>query len=131
MKKFVTILLLSLTMTAFAQKAKMEPMFTFAGKSGDISMTWDEFSKAKKELSPAGSVTSIKSFTISVLVVSDKGSVYIDYANPGNKFSAESIAAIEKMQKSATPGNQILVESVIVNKDKQEVKSPGMLIKLK
>ena len=75
MKKFFTLLLLTITVGSFAQKAKTEPMFTFAGKSGaNISMTWDEYSKCKKELTPVDKNVTIKSFIVSLLIINGKDS---------------------------------------------------------
>jgi len=130
MKKFLTILLLSITVGAFAQKAKPEPMFTFAGKSGSkISMTWDEYLKSKKELTTADKNVTVKSFNVAILNVNGKDSVYSDYSNTGNVFSRETVTAIEKTHSAATPGNTIFLEAVILNKDGKEVKTPGMVIK--
>ncbi|MGZ4047936.1 MAG: hypothetical protein ACXVPU_15965 [Bacteroidia bacterium] len=132
MKKFFTILLLTVTMTgAFAQKAKQAPMYSFGGKTSDFSITWDEYSKAKKELTPVDKSITIKSFTVSILMTSAGGTAYVDHVNNGSTFTSETISEIEKMRNNPAFASTLYFSSVIATKDGKEVKAPEMTIKIK
>ncbi len=130
MKKFFTVILIIVSLNAFAQgKASPSPTYTFAGKAGEVSMTWDEFSKSKKELTPIDKGITIKSFHVSVLVINEKDSSYSDYSNQGNMFSGQAIEAMERLHEKKLT-NKILIEEVVINKGDKEAKAPGMVIKL-
>lgn len=131
MKKIFTILLLAITLGAVAQKAKLAPVYTFAGKSSEISMTWDEYSKSKKELTPVDNGVTIKSFTVSILVTNGAGSVYIDHANSGAAFTTQTVSEIEKMHNNPNFGGTLFFSSVIIIKDNKEQKAPETTIKIK
>ena len=130
MKKIFAILFIAAALNAYAQ-GKAEPvyLYTFAGKGGDISMTWDEFSKCKMELITIDKSITIKSFNVSVLVINGKDSTYTDYANQGNVFGSDAIATLKTLQDKKI-ANKILIEEVVIRKDDKEVKVPGMVIKL-
>jgi hypothetical protein len=131
MKKIFTFLLLTFTISTFAQKAKQTPVYSFGGKTTEFSMTWDEFSKSKKELTPLDKTTTIKSFTVSILISNGGGSAYADHVNIGGTFTQQTISEIEKMRTNPNFGGTLFFSSVILIKDNKEVKAPEMTIKLK
>jgi hypothetical protein len=118
-------------MGVFAQKAKQAPVYSFGDKTGEFSMTWDEYSKSKKELTPIDKSITIKSFTVSILISKNGSSVYADHINTGSVFTAQTIAEIEKMKTDPAFGGTLFFSSVIVMKDNKETKAPEMTIKLK
>src|SRR5205809_1078644 len=114
-KIIILIVALASTMNAFSQKVASKPMFTLCGKSGDCTMTWDEFKKCQKELMPIDKNLKIVSFTVSVLTIplSGKDTVYVDYGNTGNALSKETKDALEKLiSEKRVARNKILIEEV-------------------
>ena len=136
MKKIIVLLIVGLSsLSAFSQKEAVKPVFTFAGKSGDCTMTWEEFKTSKKELLPIEKNVAIISFnvTVQVTALDGKEAVYVDYPNQGNTFSKETSDAMDKLiAEKRIAGNKILIEEVKASKDggaKERVY--GMVITLK
>ncbi len=135
MKKILILLIAGLTsLTAFSQKEAAGPTFTFCGKSGNSTMTFDEFKKCKKDIVPVEKNVKIVSFIISMLVVplEGKDSVFVDFQNIGGAFSEANTEAVDKLIKEKRiVGGKILIEEVKVSQDGTEKKVNGMIIKLK
>ena len=137
MKTKILVMLVTLfaaTTSAFSQKQPDKALYTLCSKSGDCTMTWDEFKRCNKELTPNDKNLKIVSFTVSVLVVplTGKDSVYVDYGNTGNAFSKETNDALDKLiNEKRIVRNKILIEEVKASKDGKEMKITGMVIKLK
>ena len=151
MKKILSVLLIILVSATigFAQKTdKAKAVYSFNGKTGEeVTMTWDEFSKSKKELTPIDKSVKIESFSISLLhigkgmskedgatgssVQAKNDSIFIQEDNVGNKFSDASLKVIESVRADKRPVTKILVEKVMVTQNGKQTKVPGMIIKLK
>jgi hypothetical protein len=135
MKKiFVLLLAVSASVNAFSQKENSKPMFTLCGKSGDCTMTWDEFKACKKELLPVEKNVSVVSYTVSMRVVplEGKDSVFVDFPNTGSAFSKATLEGVDKLiNEKRVVGGKIFIEAVKVSRDGKEMKTPGMVIKLK
>ena len=116
------------TQISFAQKKA--PEYSLCGKTGDCTMTWDEFSKCKKEL-VADKGLSIGSYIVTVMKSEKKDSVFIEYPIKGNTFSKSSLEMIEKLHKDKKLGKKILIEAVqVLESGKEARKVPGMVITL-
>jgi hypothetical protein len=122
----VIVVLVVLASSVFAQKEK--PLYSFCGKTGNSSMTWDEFMKCKKELLTEKGV-SIGSYVLTIQKAEKKDTVQIEYVSKGNAFSKQAIESIEKLHKDKKMGNKILIEGVeILESGKAARKVPGMTI---
>lgn len=131
MKKIISVLFVVLisTLTSFAQKEKA--LFSLCGKSGNCSMSWDEFSKCKKELIPTEKGITINSFLLIVMKAEKRDTISIEYPSRGNAFSKSSLEAIEKMHKDKKMGNKVRIEAVeVLQSGKEARKVPGMIITL-
>lgn len=126
MKKIFAIILFSITLTSFAQKEVKAPLYSFAGHTGDCSITWNEYSKSKKELTPIDSSITIKSFNVSTYI----NPSYADYSCKGNLFSKAVIELIDKLQQDKK-SHKILIERVIADHNGREEQLSSMVITLK
>lgn len=113
---------------SFAQNSL--PKISFAGRSGESAMSWNDFLSAKKEITPIDSTMKIKSFVVSFKILSGADAGYTDLSNVGNKFSQNTVSYIETLYKEKRIDNKILIEQVFAEKNGIEVKLPGMIIKL-
>ena len=124
-----TIFILLLSAATFAQKAA--PVYNLCGKTGDCTMTWDEFMKCKKELVPTTKGISVSSFVLTIMKPEKKDTLQIEYPSKGNAFSKQAIEAIDKLYKDKKMGNKVLIEAVqVVESGKEARKVPGMVITL-
>jgi hypothetical protein len=127
MKKIIVIFLSILSLQAMSQETKS--FFSFCDKSGNITMTRDEFSNCKKELVSSEANLVITSFKVSIL----KEGVFTEYKITGNTFSGEALDAIVKSSGDKTFNGKILIEDVKVkgvNSERERV-VPGMVITIK
>lgn len=130
MSKISTIafILFLITANAFAQKA---PVFSLCGKTGDCSMTWDEFLKCKKELITNDKKLSIGSFIVTIQKGSKKDTVFVQYPCKGYVFSKSCVEAIEELHKDKKMGGKVLIEGVEILQSGQSArKGTGMTIRL-
>ena len=126
MKKFFILLLLSVTVSTFAQNA-----YSFCGKTGDCTMTWDEFMACKKELVMADKNSSISSFRLTIQKAKKKDFVFLEFPGKGNAFSKASLDMIEELHKDKKMGNKVEIDAVeVVQSGKAAKKIPGMVITL-
>ena len=130
MKKFFKVLFVILVSTQISFAQKKAPEYSLCGKMGDCTMTWDEFSKCKKEL-VADKGLSIGSYIITVMKSEKKDSIYIEYPIKGSVFSKSSLEKIEELHKDKKLGKKILIEAVqLLESGKEARKVPGMVITL-
>ncbi len=114
--------------TSFAQA----PAFSFCGKSGDCSMTWDEFTACKKELITTDKNVSISSFVLTIKKAQKKDFVFVEYPANGNTLSKASVEMIEKLHKDKKLGDKLEIGTVeVVQSGKAAKKVTGMVITLK
>jgi hypothetical protein len=124
----VLVLFLMIASSVFAQKEKS--LYSLCGKTGNSSMSWDEFMKCKKELITEKG-TSIGSFVLTIQKAEKKDTIMIEYVCKGNLFSKQANESIEKLHKDKKMGNKVLIEAVeILQSGKEARKVPGMVITL-
>jgi len=131
MKKGIQLLFVLMLFTAagFAQKEK--PLYSFGGKTGNCSMTWDEFLSCKKELAPTDKGITVNSFILTIQKAEKKDTIQIEYPSRGNAFSKQAIESIEELHKKKKMGSKVLIEAVqVVQSGKEARKVPGMVITL-
>jgi hypothetical protein len=128
MKQATIILLFLLAATpCFSQKEKA--LYSFCGKSGNSTMTWDEFKSCRKELVTNDKGISINSFILTIQKAEKKDTIQIEYPSKGNAFSKQAIESIEKLHKDKKLGNKILIDAVqVVQSGKEARKVAGMTI---
>jgi hypothetical protein len=125
----ITFLFLISSNLSFAQKGT--PLFSICGKTGDCTMTWEEFSKCKKVLVPTDKKITIGTFLVTVQKAERKDSTYIEFQEKGGLFSKSSLEVIEKLHKDKKLGNKIVIEAVeILESGKAARKGAGMVITL-
>jgi hypothetical protein len=90
----ITFLFLIISNISFAQKGT--PLFSICGKTGNCTMTWEEFSKCKKVLVPTDKKITIGTFLVTVQKAERKDSTYIEFQEKGGLFSKSSLEVIEK-----------------------------------
>jgi hypothetical protein len=129
MKNLFVVLLFSIAFNAFSQKEK--PLYSFGGKTGNCSMTWDDFMSCKKELTSIDKTVSVNSYILTIQKAEKKDTVQIEYPSRGNAFSKQAIESIEKLHKDKKMGNKVVIDAVqIVQSGKEARKVPGMTITL-
>jgi hypothetical protein len=129
MKELLTILLLTVTLSAFSQKEK--PLYSFGGKTGNCSMTWEEFMSCKKELTATDKGITVNSFILTIQKAEKKDTIQIEYPSRANAFSKQAIESIEELHKKKKMGNKVLIEAVqVVQSGKEARKVGGMVITL-
>ena len=129
MKRIFTILLLACTLSVFSQKEK--PLYSFGGKTGNCSMTWDEFLSCKKELVSTDKSVSVNSYILTIQKAEKKDTIQIEYPSRGNAFSKQAIESIEELHKKKKMGNKVVIDAVqIVQSGKEARKVNGMVITL-
>ena len=132
-KNILFLIAVVTTLNVFSQNQNTKTLYTFGGKSGNCTMTWDEFKKCKKELTPIDKSLKINSFNISILVVSPDGkdSTYTDFSNTGNAFSSQANETFDILISGKHVSNKILIEEVQIAEGDKIIKVPGMVITLK
>jgi hypothetical protein len=114
---------------AFSQKEK--PLYSFGGKTGNCSMTWDEFLACKKELVPTDKGITVNAFILTIQKAEKKDTIQIEYPSKGNAFSKQAIESIDELHKKKKMGNKVLIEQVqVVQSGKEARKVGGMVITL-
>lgn len=94
-------------------------------------MTWDEFSKCKKELVTNDKKLSIGSFILTITKKEKKDSVFVEFPAKGSMFSKSALETIEKLHKDKKLGTKVLIEAVqVLESGKEARKVPGMVITL-
>jgi len=127
--KIVFLLLLTTTASSYAQKNT--PLYSLCGKTGNCSMTWDEFMSCSKQLTPIDKKIQVSSFILTIYKAEKKDTIQIEYPSKGNMFSKQALESIEKLHKDKKMGNKVLIEAVqVVESGKDARKVPGMTISL-
>jgi hypothetical protein len=127
MKKLLTLLFLTITMNVFSQKEKA--LYSFGGKTGNCSMTWEEFLSCKKELVSTEKGVSVNAFILTIQKAEKKDTIQIEYPSKGNAFSKQAIESIEELHKKKKMGNKVTIEGVqIVQSGREARKVGGMTI---
>ena len=114
---------------SFAQDTKSA--FSFCGKTGDCTMTYNELMACKKELTALDKGASVSYFIITLKVKEKKDFVFVEYTQQGNRFTKGAMEAIEKLHKEKKLGDKLEIGSVeIVQSGKAAKQVPGMVITL-
>ena len=125
----IVFLLLISTAASFAQKNT--PLYSLCGKTGNCTMTWDEFMSCSKQLVTTDKKIQVSSFILTISKAEKKDTIQIEYPSKGNQFSKQALEAIDKLHKDKKMGNRVLIEAVqIVESGKDARKVPGMTISL-
>lgn len=132
-KIMISLVVILTTLNVFAQNKAEKYVFTFCGKTGDCTLSVDEFKKCKKELTLIDENVKINSFIVSMLVTTaeSKEGIYVDYVNTGNVFNKETNEAIEKLISEKKLAVKILIEAVEISQGERKSKVPGMIINVK
>lgn len=126
MKKLLVLFVALLSISAYGQDRKYA---SFCDKTGDITMTWDEFSSCKKELGMIEPNLMVISFVMSIKA----NGVFTDYVCKENIMSSQAVEALEKLHKEKTFEGKILIEEVMVKGVNSTGirKVPGLAITIK
>lgn len=131
MKKATVLFLLMISCSFAALAQKEKPLYSFGGKTGNCTMTWDEFMACKKELVANEKGISVNAFILTIQKAEKKDTIQIEYPSKGNAFSKQAIESIEELHKKKKMGNKVLIEGVqIVQSGKEARKVGGMVITL-
>lgn len=126
---FKIAVLIFISVQSFAQNAK--PLYSFCGKTGDCTMTWDEFMACKKELITTDKNSSISSFRLTIQKAKKKDYEFLEFPQKGNGFSKASLDKIEELHKDKKMGNKVEIDAVeVVQSGKAAKQLPGMIITL-
>jgi hypothetical protein len=129
MKKHAVIFLF-LLIAVSVQAQKEAPLYSLCGKSGNCSMSWEDFMKCKKELVPVEKGITIGSFLLTIQKSQGKkDTISIEYPSKGNLFSKSALESIEKLHKDKKMGNKVMIDAVQVLQSGREARRvPGMTI---
>jgi len=131
MNNVLKIALLLLIPAASLHAQKGAPVYSLCGKTGNATMTWDEFMSCKKELVTTDTKLSVGSYIVTLTKAEKKDTTYIEFPVKGNVFSKSAQESIEKLRKDKKLGNKVLIEAVqILESGKEARKVPGMIITL-
>lgn len=132
MKKTVSIVLLILVLSplGFAQATKAE--YSFGGKSGNSTMTWEEFLSCKKELKVLNKDLMIGSFLVTVSKLQKKDSTQIEHPCKNNLFSKAATESIKELHDDKKLGRTVVIDHVQIQQSGKaaRVASP-MIITIK
>lgn len=117
-------------LTAFAQTTK--PEYSFGGKTGNCTMTWDEFLTCKKELKILDKEIMINSFLVTVSKVQKKDSIQIEHPCKNNLFSKATTESIKELREDKKLGSIVVIDHVQIQQSGKAARigSP-MIITLK
>ncbi|MGQ0830015.1 MAG: hypothetical protein ACT4ON_16630 [Bacteroidota bacterium] len=125
------VLKISLVLFITAQSFAQNNLYSFCGKSGDCTMTWEEFMECKKELVSTDKNASISSFVVTIQEIKKKDFIFSEYPAKGNVFSKASLDMIKELRKKKKIGNKLLIDNVeIVQSGKAAKKASAMVITL-
>ena len=125
----ITFIVLVASSFSFVQDAK--PAFSFGGKTGDCTMTWEEFYACKKELTTLDKNTSISSFVLTVKRAVKKIFLFDEYPSKTNQFGKGAMTAIQQLYKDKKLGDKLEISGVqLVQSGKAAKEVPGMVITL-
>ncbi len=123
--------LLFFVLVSFQATGQEKPAFSFCGKTGDITMTWDEFLACKKEIVTLDKAASVSSFIVTIKKKEKKEFVFVEFPAKGNAFTKGAMDMIEKLQAEKKLGDKIEITNVeVVQSGKAAKQVPGMVITL-
>jgi hypothetical protein len=106
--------------------------FSLCGKTGNIIMTWEEFSACKKELVPTDKSVKVNTFLLMVPKAEKKDTVWIEFVCKGGQFSKSSLEMIEKLHKSKKMGNMMKIDAVeLLQSGRDARKTKGITVTIK
>ncbi len=122
------VFVLFISANTFAQA----PAFSLCEKTGDCTITWNEFTKCKKQLVTTDKNISISSFRLTIQKAKKKEFIFVEFTEKGNAFSKASLDMIEELHKDKKLGSKLEIDAVeVVQSGKAARKVPGMVITLK
>lgn len=131
MNRICKIVFLVLVSTGAAYAQKTTPLYSLCGKTGNCSMSWDEFMSCSKQLTATNNKIQVSSFVLTISKAEKKDTIQIEYPSKGNQFSKQALESIDKLHKDKKMGNTVLIEAVqVVESGKDARKVPGMTITL-
>ena len=129
MKYILSIVFFVLVQLSFAQE---KPAFSFCDKTGDVTMTWDEFTACKKQLVTLDKNASISSFILTIKKAGKRDYVFVEFPAKGNTFTKGAMDEMEKLRKEKKLGDKIEISNVeVVQSGKAAKQVPGMIITIK
>ena len=130
MKYILSIVFFVLVQLSFAQDTK--PAFSFCDKTGDVTMTWDEFMACKKQLVTLDKNASISSFILTIKKAGKRDYEFVEFPAKGNMFTKGAMDEMEKLRKEKKLGDKIEISNVeVVQSGKAAKQVPGMIITIK
>ncbi|MFL5764890.1 MAG: hypothetical protein ACJ77K_13175 [Bacteroidia bacterium] len=106
-------------------------VYTICGKSGNCTMTWDEFTQCKKSLITTDKAMSVSAFVVTVKKLGKKDYEFMEYTSKTNNFPKEALEMIDKLKKDKKLGDTIEISNVeVVQSGKAARKVNGMIITL-
>lgn len=131
MKRIVGVLFFVFVFVQFGHAQNAKPVFSFCGKTGDVTMTWDEFMACKKELVTVDKNASISSFILTIKKAGKKDYEFVEFPAKGNTFTKGAMDTIEKLHKEKKLGDKLEITNVeVVQSGKAAKQVPGMVITL-
>lgn len=128
MKYILSIVFFVLVQLSFAQD---KPAFSFCDKTGDVTMTWDEFMACKKQIVTLDKNASISSFILTIKKKEKKDYVFVEFPAKGNTFTKGAMDMIEKLHTEKKLGDKLEITNVeVVQSGKAAKQVPGMVITL-
>jgi len=129
MKKSISILFFVFVFVHLGFTQNEKPVFSFCGKTGEVTMTWDEFMACKKELVTIDKNVSISSFILTIKKAGKKDYEFVEFPAKGNTFTKGAMDTIEKLHKEKKLGDKLEITNVeVVQSGKAAKQAPGMVI---
>jgi hypothetical protein len=126
-KVFFLLFISIAVLTSFIQKEK--PLYSFGGKTGNCTMTWDEFLACKKELVTNDKALMVGSFLLTISKVTKKDSLQIEYPAKGNAFSKAANESIKSLHDDKKMGRKVTIDHVMIQESGKAAREvPGMII---
>jgi hypothetical protein len=106
-------------------------VYILCDKSGDCSMTWDEFTQCKKTLITTDKAMSVSAFVVTVKKLGKKDVEFLEFSSKTNSFPKEALQMIDELKKNKKLGDKIEISNVeVVQSGKPARKVNGMIITL-
>jgi hypothetical protein len=135
--KIIIVFIVLATATAFVQKQEGKALYTFCGKSGECTMTFDDWKNCSKELIPISKSFKINSFKIQIKSLSlwenslgKKDTVCDTIYNVGAVFSDDNIRRIENSVRAKRLVGKLKIIAVDVLSENKKWMAPDMSIKI-
>ena len=130
--KYILSIVFFIFVVAQSVSAQEKPAFSFCEKTGDVTMTWDEFIACKKQLVTLDKNASISSFILTIKKAGKREYVFVEFPAKGNTFTKGAMDEMEKLRKEKKLGDKIEISNVeVVQSGKAAKQVPGMVITIK